>query len=270
MDTEDQGVKVFLISVSSPGRGQAAARHKRAAPRPTLGALRGPGQGGRRPPGSEGKTCTHRSFICCPQGLLRRRSGTPTPSPGLGASLTEEGLPERPSHLALPSAPRPAPRAQTLAMRPLHHRILALRSRVEQEQEAKAPALSLGPPHHARMTVMAKNVLTPSVAPQAVSRMSQGGPGLGLCPQAGRSSKATAYFTTVGACGKQCIKSLPGHSSLAASGPGRSAFVVITVILQPRYASSKEMASCSCSLVTCTRQDAVVTGTGAGLGGGPG
>lgn len=56
MDTEDQGVKVFLISVSSPGRGQAAARHKRAAPRPTLGALHGGlARESRRPPGSGGQ-----------------------------------------------------------------------------------------------------------------------------------------------------------------------------------------------------------------------
>ena len=66
----------------------------------------------------------------------------------------------------------------------LHHRILALRSRVEQEQEAKAPAPEPGTAPSNEDDSDDDDVLTPSGAPTGGESGGPGWPGVGALSQA--------------------------------------------------------------------------------------
>ena len=105
--------------------------------------------------------------------------------------LTEEGVSPR-DLVTWPSRPQASSKDTGQLYAALHHRILALRSRVEQEQEAKAPAPEPGAAPSNEDDSDDDDVLTPSGAPAGGESGGPGWPGSGLRPSQGPDGKATA------------------------------------------------------------------------------
>lgn len=211
MDTEDQGVKVFLISVSSPGDGTGyyqplgekkcvnrpldkgralLSSHRREVPRahpvgPLWGCIKDcPSRGGalwcsgrhsalrvwareQRASQFANRSVEERSEPASPSAIPAASFVSPWEGRALGHQELRPAVPELAEERGLGSSPGTAPgttashhrkaaaaltKSTSLCLSQasskdtgqlyaaLHHRILALRSRVEQEQEAKMPA----------------------------------------------------------------------------------------------------------------------------------